>query len=294
MAALGPGASLSCAPRRPSSGRPPVRGARGPGRRLLAAALLGLAAAPAGLLGWWDCRTVRAFVSGRWLPAGLARVQVQKPRAALKASLQLFGSQGSRSPLINWYLEEIGQAYEMVDLRSVDRSAPSFPHPFGQIPALRDGEVEVFESGAILLYLAQKYGGLGTAEALATVAKWVVWANASLDPVVFKENENGQVLDTGLRGRPKRIERLEGILEGKTWLVGEEFSVADVAVASYLLYGLMFFPDVNIGKWPNIARYLAAAARRPAYAKAFGPQTAQMLASRCAQAPAEEKLFGIF
>jgi len=185
----------------------------------------------------------------------------------------------------------------MVDIRSVDRSSPSFPNPFGQIPALSDGDVQLFESGAILLYLAQKYGGCDSPEALAAVSKWVVWANAALDPIVFIENENGQVLDTGLRGRPKKIERLESLLADRTWLLGDDFSVADVAVASYLLYGLMFFQDLNIGKWPNIARYMATAAERPAYARAFGPKTAQMLAELCKRQPVAEKddkLFGLF
>ena len=65
------------------------------------------------------------------------------------------------------------------------------PHPFGQIPCLKDGDIEIFESGAILLYLAQKYGGCSTVEAMAEVTKWVVWANSALDPILFLENERG-------------------------------------------------------------------------------------------------------
>lgn len=220
--------------------------------------------------------------------------QAARPSPVALRALQLYGSQGSRSPLVNWYLEELGQEYQMIDVATVDRTAPAFPHPFGQIPALADGDVKVFESGAILIYLAQKYGGLSSPEALAEVAKWIVWANASLDPVVFIENDRGQVLDTGLRQNPKVIQRLESLLEGQSWLLGEEFSVADVAVASYLLYGIMFFPDVQISKWPNIARYMAAAAKRPAYAKAFGPRTAEALVAQCEKPPADDKMFGLF
>lgn len=77
----------------------------------------------------------------------------------------------------------------------------------GQIPALRDATdsdaetppVELFESGAILLYLADMYGGLDTPAKRAEASKWVVWANASLDPVLFIENERGGVIDSGAR-----------------------------------------------------------------------------------------------
>ena len=67
-------------------------------------------------------------------------------------ALTLHGTISSRSPLVNWYLHEINQPFEMAPPR------PS-PHPFGQVPMLTDddGEVQVFESGAILLYLADRY-----------------------------------------------------------------------------------------------------------------------------------------
>ena len=113
--------------------------------------------------------------------------------------LEVWGSQGSRSPLVNWYLHELGVPFEMAALEKN-------PHPFGQIPSLKDGSVEVFESGAILLYLAQKYGGLDSAEAMAEVAKWVVWANSSLDPILFVENQRGQVIGTRLIENPKGIQ----------------------------------------------------------------------------------------
>merc|ERR1719480_231045 len=59
-------------------------------------------------------------------------------------------------------------------------------HPFGQVPFLTDdGGVEVFESGAILLYLADKYGDATTAEARAQYTKWVVWSNSELDGLCF-------------------------------------------------------------------------------------------------------------
>ena len=145
------------------------------------------------------------------------------PRASRpkKPRLVLFGSQGSRSPLVNWWLHELGVPFT---LRPPHDSGN--PHPFGQIPALLDftdvedetradtDSVKLWESGAILAYLADRHGPLDTPARRADAGKWVHWANASLDPCLFKENDRGQVLDTGARvlpGRPppRALERLE-------------------------------------------------------------------------------------
>lgn len=131
---------------------------------------------------------------------------------------------------VNWYLHEIRAPFEMKAPRD-----PTNPHPFGQVPALRDdggvevsplicaifpawashmsrpcqqlacGDVQMFESGAILAYLADAYGGLDTPQKRAAVQPWLVWANASLDPCIFVENARGQVLDTGARGKPGEV-----------------------------------------------------------------------------------------
>ena len=185
----------------------------------------------------------------------------------------------------------------------------------GQVPALRDGAaVAVWESGAVLLYLQDAYGGLEDAAARAHAASWVVWANATLDPCLFKETPEGRVVGTGAAERavPRPLAVLEASL-GETGETGEEgqgqgfllgpsaadFSVADVAVASYLLYIPQFFPDVHWGRLPAIAAYMARCASRPAYAQAFGEPLAAMLAAKLRDQaaegprdPAGPKLFG--
>ena len=110
-------------------------------------------------------------------------------RAAATASVTLYGSQGSRSPLCNWYMHECGVDFEMAAPRD-----PSNPHPMGQVPALRDGDVALFESGAILAYLADAYGGADTPAERADITKWLVFANATLDPVLFKVSARARVL----------------------------------------------------------------------------------------------------
>ena len=200
------------------------------------------------------------------------------------SGVTLWGSPGSRSPLVDWYLHELELPFE-----SASPGDPNNPHPFGQIPALRDttddeaSPVELFESGAILMYLADRYGGLDTPAKRADANKWIVWANASLDPVLFIENERGQVLDSGARTKgesPKALTRLESVLSKREFLSGESFGVADVAVASYLLFVPVFFADVSFARWPNTARYMGRCVVRPAYSKAFGGRTAAYLAER--------------
>ena len=213
-----------------------------------------------------------------------------------EAKPQLFGSPASRSPLVDWYLHEVGADFEAVDANAVDRTGPDYPHPFGKIPALRDGAVSVFESGAILMYLAEKYGELDTMEKRAAAGSWVAWANATLDPICFVRNDAGRVLNTKLRGRPPAIDVLDELLSTREWILGEDFSVADVAIGSYLLYPLLFFPDVNVLKWEHVSRYMQACVRRPAYAKAFGDDLVERLLPRFERAPPPppKKMFGVF
>ena len=185
----------------------------------------------------------------------------------------LYGSQGSRSPLINWYLYEKEVQFELKEPRDV-----SNPHPFGQVPALRHKEnVELFESGAILLYLADKCGELKSDEAKANAYSWVLWANASLDPICFKEDINGRVIDTGIKNETKGMRRLDDVLSKREWLSGDQFGVADVAVAAYLLYVPQFFQGVSFKRWPNAAKFMGRCCSRDSYAKAFGPRVQSYL-----------------
>ena len=205
----------------------------------------------------------------------------------LKA-LKLHGSQGSRSPLVNWYLEELNVQYDMAPPKPSD-------HPFGQIPYLTDGGVGVFESGAILLYIADKHDKkCTTPEARAKFTKWVMWANSSLDPICFVENERGQVMGTRLDQPGRAVQVLDQLLSESEYLVDNDFSVADVAVCSYLNYVPLFFPSVRLSS-PNIVNYMRRCAERPAFAKAFGGGHANAVLAACDNAGSGgEKLFGLF
>lgn len=179
----------------------------------------------------------------------------------------------SRSPLVNWYANEAGVELEMMAPRPSN-------HPFQQVPFLTDdGGVEVFESGAILLYLADAYGGASTAQERAAYTKWVVWSNSELDGLCFgavpgDHRVRGTSMD---KSDLRSVATLEKILSENEWLVGGEFSVADVAVGSYLNYVPIFFPQADLSKTPAIAKYMARCAERPTFAKAFGDGHAQLV-----------------
>ena len=115
---------------------------------------------------------------------------------------------------------------------------------------------------------------LDTPEKRIDVCKWLIWANSSLDPILFKENERGQVIGTGANTENKKLRVLDNILTNSRYLCGDSFTVADVAVASYLLYIPQFFGrSVNFNRYPAIAKYMLTCAQRDAYRKAYPTET---------------------
>mmetsp|Transcript_27533 Transcript_27533/g.42160 ORF Transcript_27533/g.42160 Transcript_27533/m.42160 type:complete len:246 (+) Transcript_27533:199-936(+) len=210
---------------------------------------------------------------------------------SLSMGLTLYGSQGSRSPLVNWGAYELGVDLTMGDLGKN-------PHPFKQIPSLTDDDdVVVFESGAILQYVYSK--GVpddDSASRRASITSWISWANASLDPICFLETPDGKVYDTGLKKENKRIDTLDSMLADKEYLVDGGFSLADVAVASYLLYVPQFFKGIDLSRWPNIVAYMKRCASRPAYGEAFGANVQGYLVDTLGTMGGGEKkkIFGMF
>jgi glutathione S-transferase len=227
----------------------------------------------------------------------------------LMPPVTIYGHSGSRSPLVNWACLEMNIPFTMADRTT------SNPHPFQQLPCLTDtangAPIVVFESGAILQYLVETRGPSTLTRAQrASILSWIVWANASLDPICYVNNERGQVIDTGLRRPNRRMDQLNALLQGDTAVLVPSvgFSTADVAVASYVLYGLLFFPQVDLAsRWPHVARYVLQCASRPAYGQAFGrDMQANLVANLQAQldrlpksaSPKDDdsnkKLFGMF
>jgi glutathione S-transferase len=179
--------------------------------------------------------------------------------------LKLYGGARSRASIVQWYLEELEIPYEFVllDMQAQEHLQPEFRqiNPFGKVPAIEDGNIKLWESGAILLYLAERYGK-ETREERATSAQWILFANATLGPGVFVE-ANRQ------KETPRLMHPLNDILEKQPFIGGDRFTVSDVAVGSLLAY-IPVMLQLDLSEYPNVIGYMKRMAERPAFQKAIG------------------------
>lgn len=177
---------------------------------------------------------------------------------------------------LRWACEEAGLEYTVRTVPFDDRETNHLDRqPFGQVPFLDDGGVQLFESGACLLHLARKSEALmpsDPAEAAQTV-QWTVSALNSIEmvsvPWWFLRMSGDK--DNGLTGwMSKRLARLEAVLSERDWLVGGRFTVADLLMADVLRA-----PDVRaFGDRPATEAYVVRATERPAFNKARADQIA--------------------
>eukprot|EP00884_Botryococcus_braunii_P011802 jgi/Botrbrau1/20622/Bobra.113_1s0047.1 len=183
------------------------------------------------------------------------------PRMQTKAELTLYTNPRSRGKILEWYLEELGTPYARNELsyEARDHKADWFLkiNPMGKLPALTDGDLKLFESGALLLYVADKYDpSVTTPEQRALAAQWVLFANATLGPGMFDPAQQEKQME-GI------MNALEVALQGQDYLVDNKFSVSDVAIGSYLLYCLLFYPQLDYSPWPNVKAYVERLKSRP-------------------------------
>ncbi len=181
--------------------------------------------------------------------------------------LKLYGGQRSRAAIVQWYLEELGVPYEFVtlDMQAGEHRQPPYLsiNPMGKVPALVDGDLQLWESGAILLYLSDRYHHPPLTEKhRALLAQWVLFANATLGPGLFVESSRDKEM-------PKLLPPLNQILEKQPFLLGEDFSAADVAVASLLGFSITML-KTDFSAYPSLMAYLQRMDARPAFQKVMG------------------------
>ena len=203
----------------------------------------------------------------------------------------------ARDMRVRWALEEVGQPYEVRLLSFAEMTEPRHLalHPFGQIPTYEDGELALFESGAIILHIAQRHAGLLPDEAGAR-ARAIAWMFAALNTVEPPIVEFGMaaILERDkpwyearqpmLEQRARaRLGQLSDRLGDADWLDGA-FSAGDLMMASVLLRakaaGL-------VDDHPSLAAYVARAEARPAYQRAFAAQLAVFNAAASLNNPAQ-------
>jgi len=194
--------------------------------------------------------------------------------------LHLYGNAKSRAMRCLWMLEEIGEPYQLIEksTRPDDLQTAEYLrlNPNARIPTLVDGEVVLWESMAINIYLAQKYQGpmrCDSPELSGLAAQWSFWAVLELEELLLDLLQHRAVLPDFARD-PSHAERSELLLQkpltmlndalvGRQFLAGDRFTVADLNVASILVWGKMARLDFSAHS--NVARWLDVCLTRPAY-----------------------------
>lgn len=196
----------------------------------------------------------------------------------------------ARDMRVRWALEEVGQPYQVRLVSFTELKAPAHRalHPFGQIPTYEEGDLVLFESGAIVLHIAQRRVGLLPDDPNAR-ARAITWMFASLNTIEppILELQNARLLERDQPWYEQRLplvrdrvrERL-GVLSGRLgeadWLDGA-FSAGDLMMVEVLL---RLKASGMLDEYPNLAAYVARGEARPAYQRAFGAQLAIFTASR--------------
>jgi glutathione S-transferase len=185
----------------------------------------------------------------------------------------------SRDTRVRWALEEVGQPYQVrpVSFAAMKEPAHLAVHPFGQIPTYEEGDLALFETGAIVFHIAQRYAGLlpDDANARARAITWMFAALSTVEPPILelqnaKFAEGDQpwsaqrlpLVHDRIRGRLGQLSRRLGDAD---WLDGA-FSAGDLMMVSVLL---RLRASGLLDEFPNLAAYVARGEARPAYQRAF-------------------------
>ncbi len=186
---------------------------------------------------------------------------------------------------VRWALEEAGLPYRVESVPFRDRDTAHFAHqPFGQVPWLTDGEISLFETGAILLHLCERSDRLmpSDPQGRSLAIEWLFAAlnsveMASLPWSIFvfsgdTDSPGWQRLDDFLKAR---LRHMEPVLADREWLAGP-FSVADILMSDVLRLVDRFD---GLAEFPACSAYVARATARPAFKKAHADQMAHFAAA---------------
>ncbi|WP_233842908.1 glutathione S-transferase family protein [Dyella sp. 2HG41-7] len=190
----------------------------------------------------------------------------------------------ARDTRVRWALEEAGLPYDvrLVSFQAMKEPTHMRVHPFGQIPTYEEGDLTLFESGAIILYIAENNPGLlpSDAHARARAIMWMFAAVNSVEPPIF-DLTTAKIVEGDKPWAEQRIAlvkdrirqrlaQLSDRLGDAQWLDGE-FSAGDLLMVSVLLRSR---PSGILDEFPNLAAYVARGEARPAYKRAFAAQLA--------------------
>jgi glutathione S-transferase len=190
----------------------------------------------------------------------------------------------ARDMRVRWALEEVGQPYEvrLLSFSEMKESAHRKLHPFGQIPTYEEGDLTLFESGAIVFHIAERHTGLlpNHTNARARAITWMFAALNTVEPPILERGfatllerdktwyeERLPILEDRVR---VRLEELSSRLGNADWLDGA-FSAGDLMMVAVLL---RLKASGMLDEYPNLSAYVARGEARPAYKRAFEAQLA--------------------
>src|SRR5215213_1645621 len=190
----------------------------------------------------------------------------------------------ARDMRVRWALEEVGQPYDvrLVPFSEMKESAHRMLHPFGQIPTYEEGDLALFESGAIVFHIAERHAGLlpYDANARARAITWMFAALNTVEPPILDRGiatlverdktwyeQRLPIVEDRIRDRLGELSRRLGDAD---WLDGA-FSAGDLMMVSVLL---RLKPSGLLDEFPKLAAYVARGEARPAYERAFAAQWA--------------------
>ena len=194
------------------------------------------------------------------------------------AQLTLYHGAQSRSSVVLWMLEEVGEPYDikLLNLSAEENRRPDYLaiNPMGKVPALRHGDTMITELAAICAYLADEFPKQNLAVPIGTprrgtYLKWLFFAPGCLEPAVIdraaprKEAGNRRMLSYG--DYDTTMNTLAAAVATGPWLVGDQFTGADVVIGSHLRFGMMF---KLIPERPEFTAYATRIAARPAAQRA--------------------------
>jgi glutathione S-transferase len=191
-------------------------------------------------------------------------------------SIVLFHHPHSRAASSIWQLEEVGVDYELrfLDIFAGEQKSPEILalNPMGKLPILKDGDLVVCESAAIGLYLADRYAPERLAPALddperGRYLRWSCFAPSVIEPAVMAASEGWEVntRSAGWGEHAAMLDTAEHALEGREYLLGDRFSMADIIFGGLL--GFLMTMDL-IEKRPAFVSYAQRLAARPARQRA--------------------------
>lgn len=199
------------------------------------------------------------------------------------------GKGHARDMRVRWAFEEVGQPYDvrLVSFEALKAPAHLALHPFGQIPTFEDGDLALFETGAIVLHIAERHAGLLPTEpnARARAIAWMFAALNTLEPPIVEfgmamllerdrswYEERLPMLENRVRVRLGELSRRLGEAD---WLDGA-FSAGDLLMVTVLRR-----PSSSqmLGDYPNLSSYVARGEARPAFRRAFDAQLAVFMAA---------------